>query len=119
MGERGTESEALRDPHAFNYFAPAGMLAVPMTIAEGAGPEPWQRGTPSFQGLCLYSISTDTGIEPVGRMAAGWPEDPYGSGNGWTRGVYIGDYVYAVTGSAVRALPLDDLGGTPIELPLE
>ncbi|UCF33677.1 MAG: beta-propeller domain-containing protein, partial [Phycisphaerales bacterium] len=39
IGERGTESEALHNPHAFNYFPPSETLAIPMSIAEGADPE--------------------------------------------------------------------------------
>jgi hypothetical protein len=38
---------------------------------------------------------------------------------GWTRGVFIGDTVYAVTETAVRAVPAGDIGATPEELSLE
>src|SRR6185369_10421548 len=37
IGTRGSSSEALADHHAFNYFAPKNMLAIPMTICEGGG----------------------------------------------------------------------------------
>ena len=119
-GGRGTESEALDDPHAFNYFDPAGMLAVPMNVVEGAGAEPWMMGNPTFRGLCLYDISTDTGIEPAGRISTGLPDSPYyWQDYRWTRGIFIGDHVYAVTSLTVQALALDNLGGAPHELLLE
>lgn len=32
VGDRGTDSEALHNPHAFNYFPALELLAVPMRI---------------------------------------------------------------------------------------
>lgn len=118
IGERGTESEALRDPHAFNYFEPAQMLAVPMAIAEGAGEEPSSYGNVTFRGLCLYRISTVAGIEPAARISTDAGEEYY-YGSRWTRGIFIDDHVYAVTSSMVQALPLADLDAEPLRLALE
>ena len=118
IGERGTESEALYDPHAFNYFAPANMLAVPMTIAEGAGPEPSSHGQPTFQGLLLCEVFADRGIDWVGRISTGSTEGQYYS-SGWTRGIFMSDYVYAVTSRGVQAVPLANLDAEPLRLPLE
>ena len=96
------------------------MLAVPMNVVEGAGAEPWMMGNPTFRGLCLYDISTDTGIEPAGRISTGLPDSPYyWQDYRWTRGIFIGDHVYAVTSLTVQALALDNLGGAPHELLLE
>lgn len=120
VGDRGTESEALHNPHAFTYFASAGMLAVPMTIAEGAGDEPSARGTRTFEGLCLFTVSTEDGVELAARIATRSTDDLSGWGWGqWTRGLFVGDYVYVVTQSSVRALLLDDLDSEPIEFSLE
>lgn len=120
IGDRGTESEALHEPHAFNYFRPNGMLAVPMAIAEGAGPEPFDRGTPTFEGLTLFHVDAATGIEPAGRISTATVlNDYYGYGAGWTRGVFMGDQVFAVTSSGVSSLPVADLSATPARLPLE
>jgi len=121
VGERGTESEALHDPHAFNYFDPVEVLAMPIRICENAGPQPSSFGKPTFDGVCLFRVTTEDGIEPVGRI----PMREVDSGHGWgwygwsTRGVFIGDCVYAVTSSLVRAVPLDDPNAEPFELPLE
>ena len=121
VGERGTESEALYDPHAFNYFASAETLAVPIQLAEGAGPEPFNYGEMTFDGLYLFRVNTTAGIEYLGRISMQDVQDQNGwyYWSGWTRGIFIGDYVYAVTASRVRAVPRDDLGATPIELSLE
>ncbi len=123
VGDRGTESEALHNPHAFNFFAPVDMLAVPMTIAGEAGQEPSDFGVPIFQGLCLFRVTTEGGIEPAARIATEFVESlphwGYWWGYDWVRGIFIGDHVYAVTSSAVYASPLDDLGATPQGLILE
>ncbi len=123
-GDRGTESEALHNPHAFNFFPPLEMLAVPMTIAEGAGEDPSSHGAPTFQGLCLFHVTPEEGIEPVARIATGPVEGRfddwlYWPSYDWIRGIFIGDHVYAATSSAVQALPLADLGATPIRLSFE
>jgi len=123
VGDRGTESEALHNPHAFTFFAPVDMLAVPMTIAGEAGQEPSDFGVPIFQGLCLFRVTTEGGIEPVVRIATEFVENlphwGYWRGYDWVRGIFIGDHVYAVTSSVVYALPLGDLGDTPQRLILE
>jgi uncharacterized secreted protein with C-terminal beta-propeller domain len=120
VGVRGTESEALQDAHAFNYFEPEGMLAVPMTVAENAGPEPWAYGLPTFRGICVYEVSTETGIAEAGRIATEpVVSEMYYWNYGWARGVFIGDHVYAVTAGAVRAVPLADIGAAPQELTLD
>ncbi len=122
VGDRGTESEALRNPHAFNYFASKDTLAVPMVIREvsqSQSEEPSAYGEEVFVGLCLYRITTDEGVEPIAQIATGADDDIYRYWGSWNRGIFIGDYIYAVTDSAVQAIPLDDLSASPIRLPLE
>lgn len=118
FGERGTESEALHDPHAFSYYAPAEMLAVPIQLAENAGVEPWDYGQTTFDGLYLLHVTT-AGIEQLARIAmrsASQYGDYWYWGNDWTRGVFIGDYVYAVSSDKVRAVPRANVAADPIEL---
>jgi hypothetical protein len=121
VGDRGTESEALYDPHAFSYFAPRDLLAVPMRIAEwpaGVTREPYEFGETVFSGLCLFRVTTAEGIEPVARFATA----PQGAEDddwfGPTRGVFIGDSVYAITDTRIGAVSLDDPNGPRYELPL-
>lgn len=118
IGERGTESEALHEPHAFNFFAPVNMLAIPMEIAEGAGPDPSSHGQITFEGLCLFQVLADEGIEPLGQIPTTVGDEWYYSG-AWTRGIFIGEYVYAVTGTRVQAVPLANLDAEPFQLPLD
>jgi uncharacterized secreted protein with C-terminal beta-propeller domain len=119
IGNRGTESEALKNPHAFNYFERAGMLAVPMEIHEGPVSEPRDLAAPTFAGVCLYQVSAESGIEPLGRIKTGEAASYLWGTQGWTRSIFLDGYLYAVTDSAVRALPLNDPSAVPVELPLE
>jgi inhibitor of cysteine peptidase len=125
IGERGTESEALRNPHAFNYFAPLEMLAIPMSIAEGADPEePSSYGRTTFQGLCLFHVTAAEGIEPlfqIPMVSLDEEDEPWRGYSylSWARGIFIGEYVYAVTHSKVLAVPLREPGAGPIELILD
>jgi hypothetical protein len=111
IGTRGTSSEAETDPKAFNYFTPLDALAIPIDLYEGdtSGPE---YGEHTFTGLYVYGVTTADGFSLLGRIATQdvvdpspyvwWPYDRY------TRGVFIGDTVYAVTDSVVRAGPVDN-----------
>jgi len=114
-GDRGTSSEALINPHAFNYYPPVEMLAAPMSIYEKTegDNEPSSFGTPVFEGICLFHIDPSKGIEPVGQISTGEPEQYYYYYHDWSRGIFIGDHIYAVTKSKVQSLPLDDLGAPP------
>ena len=122
IGNRGTESQALRDPHAFNYFASAEMLALPINLVEGGSDNPWSYGAQTFDGLYLYDIDTTDGITYLGRVPL---RDVSGAlpcacgGTDWTRGVFIGDYVYGVADDLVRAVPQADVNAAPVELALE
>jgi hypothetical protein len=96
------------------------MLAVPMMVAENPGPEAWSSGLPTFRGVCVYAVSAETGIAEAGRIATEpTVGEAYYWDSGWTRGVFIGGHVYAVTAGAVRAVPLADMGAAPAELLLK
>ncbi len=123
IGSRGTSSEATWNPKAFNYFAAKAALAFPATIYEGS---PWGRESDYgsyFNGLLVYRVTAEGGFTLLGRISTrleggdcdycgyAWPS--------YTRGVFIGDDVYAVTDSVVRAAPISDpaaLSGS-LELP--
>lgn len=71
-----------------------------------------------FQGLYVYDVSTSTGFTEIMRIntqlddiESGWPMYPW-----YTRGVFIGDRVYAVTNLAVVGRSLSDPGAAPVEL---
>jgi len=82
--------------------------------AAGGGPR--QNPTPpfegSFQGLFVYRVTPEEGFDYLGRVSTSLE----GSGGEWwyrgaefTRGVFIGDHVYAVTSELVVAAPVDSL----------
>ncbi|HUW84491.1 MAG TPA: beta-propeller domain-containing protein [Phycisphaerae bacterium] len=121
LGTRGTESEALNDHHAFNYFADQDTLAVPICLSEGGQGGP-TLGEPTFRGLYVYRVTPGDGFELLGRLATqdeapvycGWWSD----GQDWTRSVFVDSDVYAVTSEVVRAAPLADVSSVPWSLDL-
>lgn len=108
IGARGTSSEALHNHKAFTFWAAQDLLAIPIYLCEGGGGGS-SRGTHTFTGLYVYRVTVGDGIEHVGRIDTASSGSSYYR-SGWTRGVFIGDDVYAVTPDAVRAAAVDDLG---------
>ena len=119
VGERGTESAALQDPHAFNYFAALDMLALPMKVSEGADPDvPNSYGHTTFEGVQLFRVTPRDGVEPLAQIPLSdltryWPLSSL------VRGIFIGDYLYAVAPDRISALPLDDPNADPFKLLLD
>jgi hypothetical protein len=65
IGDRGTDSPALYDPHAILFDRPSNLLAFPISIAQlqdPAPPEPWQWGDTVFQGVHVYEVSVENGF---------------------------------------------------------
>ena len=65
IGDRGTESPALYDPHAILFDRPSNLLAFPVSVAEVQNPdpgEPWQWGETVFQGVQVYDVSSENGF---------------------------------------------------------
>lgn len=112
IGGRGSNSEANYNPKAFNFYAPLGVLAFPMEVySEGTTGAAY--GGYEFTGLYVYDVSVENGFEIKGRIAASDPSATvgcfyYGYG-GFSRGVFIGDHVYAVTATGVKAADLADV----------
>jgi hypothetical protein len=100
IGGRGTNSEANYNPKAFNYFAAKSALALPIDLYSSGttGPE---YGQHEFTGLLVYSVSVENGFQELGRIST-VPDQQSQNGCFWgyygsSRGVFIGDYVYAVS----------------------
>ncbi len=114
IGSRGTESQALHDHKAFNYFAPKNMLAIPISVVEGGQGGPTY-GQHTFTGLYVYRVTPEEGFELKGRIStaisnptSGWYDRWYSYS--WTRSAIIGDSVYAITDEMVRSAALSDVG---------
>jgi len=101
IGDRMTYSEALYNHKAFTFWAENNLLAFPV---EGYGSQ-------SFTGLHVYEVTTDNGFKNLGRIStrptASQTDYYY---NGWTRGIFIEDYVYAVQSNTIRAAEWEDIG---------
>ncbi|NLU22315.1 MAG: hypothetical protein GXW89_16685 [Phycisphaerae bacterium] len=105
IGVRGTESEALYNPKAFNYFAPKSALAIPIALAEGPTNSPSALGQTTFLGLYVYNVTLENGFQLLGRMSTDSSYYWYGA-PGYTRGLFVGDHVYAATQDQVSVAPL-------------
>ncbi len=111
IGGRGTESEALHDHRAFNFFASKDLLAIPIELYEGGTGGPTY-GEHTFSGLYVFKVTVADGFELLGRIST-LPDDAtlpsWYYSNGWTRGVFIGEDVYAVTASLIRSAEVSDM----------
>ncbi len=99
IGDRGTGSEALYDHKAFSFWAEKDLLAIPVDLLEHQT-EPfsvWNSGKHTFTGLYVYKVTVENGFELLGRISTGLAtSNTYYYSNEWTRGIFIGDNVYAV-----------------------
>lgn len=68
-----------------------------------------------FEGLVVYSVSAEDGFTELGRISTGFEEAGYYWAS-FTRGVFIGDHVFAVTDHGVRGGLVNDLTEIPYEL---
>jgi inhibitor of cysteine peptidase len=117
IGDRGSDSPALYDHHAFVYDPNTGVMALPILVAKvsnntsgGAFPA---YGTPVWQGAYLFKVSTTAGFQLIGRVTQipdGKPIDQ-SSGLFINRIVIVGGYVFTVSNSMVFVNSLSDLGG--------
>ena len=119
IGDRGTDSEALRDHKAFLFARPSGVLVLPVSLAiidpadYGGDVPPWAYGEIVWIGAYTLRVSVESGFELVGRVThVEGPIDPYA---GWDttrqirRSLVIGDVLYTVSASIVKANALADL----------
>ena len=116
IGDRGTDSEALRDHKAFLFIPERGLVVLPVQLYEidrtrypGDVP-PSTYGEFVWQGAVVLSVTLQ-GIELKGRITHGMdPDGYYGGGmNAIRRSLYIEDVLYTVSSNAVRMNSLDDL----------
>ena len=122
IGTRGSSSEALANHLAFNYFAPKGVLALPMTICEGGSGGSYGTNM-TFNGLIVYDVSAESGIHERGRVAhPNAPENAGGYDSGYCsswwanagtevkRSIFMDDFVYSISASDLRVDGLAKLG---------
>lgn len=79
-------------------------------MADDQLPEPQ-----GFEGLFVYSATPTGGLTEMGRISTRFDESGYW-GSSFTRGVFIGDKVYAVTNLGVREAVVSDVSTVENEL---
>ncbi len=109
--------DALYDHHAFTYFAPRDMLAVPILATQ----DQWGE-TIDFSGVAVFDVTVDNGIHHIGMLDAselmGTGFDPYYDGwcNQVRRSVVIEDVLYGVAPGGVLAAHYRHPGDTVASL---
>ncbi|MCH7721454.1 MAG: beta-propeller domain-containing protein [Planctomycetes bacterium] len=136
---QSTSSEAVWNPKAFTYFPDRDLLALPMEIynydfwweewdfaiavdgvpvadADVASVAPITEES-DFVGLYVYRVTAEDGFEHLGRIATQNAEMYYNT-NRFTRGVFIGDNVYAVTDRTIIGAPVEAIESVPFSVEL-
>jgi len=126
IGVRGTGSEALYNHKAFTFYRDENLLAIPVDLYEAEGSQyqgmgdNWQQGQWVFSGLQIYHVSPEEGINLKGQISTS-ESNQYGLQNyyGWTRGMFIEEYVYAITEIGIKAAPANDPGSVTDSIEIE
>ncbi len=122
IGTRGSSSEGATDHLAFNYFADAGLLAIPTTQCGGGG-DGINGDKVEFSGLDVYRVDVARGFERVGRIDHG----KHGADcNSWwsnatsavKRSLFLDDLVYSVATDRIKVQRLSRLGKDVADLAL-
>lgn len=115
IGDRGTDSELLRDHKALLFSKEKGLMAFPVTVMEiqkggnvTADNMP-AYGSFTFQGAYVYSVDLDKGFRLKGRISHISDEEYKKSGDHWygsnknvERIIYIGDDLYTISKGMIK-----------------
>lgn len=115
IGDRGTESEALRDHHAFLFAPDRSLLVIPVDLAvldeNRSDGSAWTYGEYVWQGAYAFSVDPHDGFRLEARIThrdAG-PFDPWGDRTlSVRRGLLVGDVLYTVSAGMIKANALFD-----------
>jgi inhibitor of cysteine peptidase len=123
IGDRGTESPALYDPHSILFDRPSNLLAFPVAIAHVQDPdpnEPWLWGDTVYQGVQVYDVSLENGFVLRGEIT----QIPSGDDiwNDWNRQInrvlFIGSDLFTLSDAEVKVNDLTTLADkVSLELP--
>jgi len=118
IGNRGTESELLRNHRALLFSREKNLLAFPVTVREvaGGGNDPLEYGQFTFQGAYVYRLNLQNGFTLMGKITHLSNEDYLKSGYDWygsernvQRVLYIGDTLYTISQEMIKANDLQSL----------
>lgn len=122
IGDRGTDSLALNDPHAFLFSRDKNLLVIPVRLhevdeseyPEGAPPNAY--GDFKWSGAYVLHISVENGFILEGEISHSDDGDNQGEdrwdwyyGDSIKRSFYIEDVLYTVSDKMIKANNLDDL----------
>jgi len=122
IGDRGTDSELLRDHKALLFSKEKELLAFPVTLMEvkngeniTAGNMP-AYGSFTFQGAYIYNIDLEEGFKLKARLSHISEEEYLKAGNSWydsnksvERIIYIGDDIYTISKGMIKANSIKDM----------
>ncbi len=108
-------SEALYDHHAFQYWAPKNLLAIPQSTYDYSyDSESGYYNYRYYSELVLVNVDTAGALTIKGRIdhSPYYSTDPthYWQYVDIRRSIFMGDYVYAVSDKAITAHRISDLG---------
>ena len=128
IGDRGTDSLALLDPHAFLFDKAKNLLVIPVSLAlvDNQTPQNFLSSVPYgetvWQGAYVFNLTLDNGFTLQGTVThlnptlldnKGHflnPYDYYQTQNNWiTRALYIGNILYTISNSEIKLTDLTDL----------
>ncbi len=111
IGDAGTYSEALYNHKAVAFWPGKNLLALPVSLNEINNSDNW--GANTFNGLYVYRLSDTYDFEFQGRIPVferdGQDMFSYKYYPAWYRGLFIEDYVYALTPYVVKAAPINNI----------
>ncbi len=122
IGDRGTDSELLRNHKALLFDKKRDLLAFPITIREVKGSLVDNRtgfpqyGETTFQGAHVYKLTLDEGFELKGTMSHLTDEDDLKSGYYEVDGrkevkriLYIEDVLYGISDNTISAFDINSI----------
>jgi uncharacterized secreted protein with C-terminal beta-propeller domain len=122
IGDRGTDSELLRNHRALLFSKEKSLLAFPVTVMEVKDTQQDskvnspQYGQFTFQGAYVYNIDLVNGFRLKGRITHLSDEDylkagsySYDQDKNIDRIIYIGDALYTLSNGMVKANSMNDL----------
>jgi len=118
IGDRGTNSEALRNHKAFLFDKKKNLLVLPITLAEIKGEKTTanQYGEYTYQGAYVYDLTLKNGFKLKGRVTHYDDDQTFKKSGYYFRGdysvkrnLYIDDVLYTLSDSRLQLNQLSDL----------
>lgn len=117
IGDRGTDSELLRNHKALMFSKEKGLLAFPISImkVKNENGNKLEYGEFAFQGAVVYNVDLSTGFKLKGKITHMNDQDYLSSGYGYygdkniDRILYIDDNLFTLSNYMIKCNRIDDL----------